>query len=333
MPQKNHNPKKKKRKLLNPFYTVLLVLIVICIVLCFTVAHYVNMINIVNTGTRNIISISEDLISEKNVRNILLIGTDSRDSSDRGRSDTIILLSVNEHTQNMTMVSLMRDMYVDIPNYGKGKINAAYSHGGAELLMDTVEENFGIRVDDYIAVNFSSFAGIVDAVGGVEITLSDAEAAEVNNILRNEVNELMGDPKDADFLEKGGTYRLSGKQALCYSRIRYVGDADFERTERQRTVLNQIVSEARTLNIFKLDSLLSDALPQMTTNISKNEMYGYAIKAPMYIFKYDIVQMRVPVDGSWSYADIDGESVISVDFNDNIISLAENLYEIQYDGN
>lgn len=331
--KKGKKKKPHKKRKLRLIYKILAVLIAVTILNGIMISRYVSMIDIKETGTRNLISVSENLISSQNVRNILLIGTDARTSAENGRSDTIILLSVNEYSHDITMISVMRDIYADIPNYGYDKINAAYSYGGAELLMDTFEENFGVKVDDYIQVNFSAFAGIVDAVGGVKITLSDEEAQELNNILRNEVNELMGDDRDSDFLEGGGTYRLNGKQALCYSRIRYVGDADFERTSRQRTVLNEIISEAKTINPIKLDRFLSEALPEISTNMDKLSITSYFIKAPVYLAGYDIKQMRLPVDGSWSYADIDGSSVISMDFNDNIISLAKELYGIEYNGN
>lgn len=328
----NRKSKAHRRRRIHPLIVFIWVIIILVFAFCCAVVHYVNMINIVPTNARNIISLSDDIIWEFDVKNILLIGTDGRNDSERGRSDTIILLSVNENKHIATMVSVMRDLYVNIPNHGFGRINTAYSQGGAELLMDTFEENFGIKVDEYITVNFNSFVGIVDAVGGIEITLSDEEANEVNNILKNEVNELMGFPVEADFLESGGTYRLNGRQALCYSRIRYVGDADFERTQRQRTVLNKIIDESKTMNPFRLDSLLSEALPQMTTNIEKLSLYEYAFKSPFYLISFDIEQMRIPVDGSWSYADIEGASVISVDFDENIISLAGQLYDIEYSG-
>ncbi len=321
---------RKKKKKVSIIYKLTAILSVVIIFICCMIVRYTGMINIEETSARNLISLSDSLISSYDVKNILIIGTDGRTSSDEGRSDTIILLSINEHSREITMTSVMRDIYAYIPNYGYDKINAAYSYGGAELVMDTFEENFGIKVDEYISLNFTAFAGIVDAVGGIEITLSDAEAQEVNNILKNEVNELMGDEKESDFLDGGGTYRLNGKQALCYSRIRYVGDADFERTMRQRNVLSEIISEAKTINPVKLDKFLSKALPQLTTNISKSSLYLYFIKSPMYMLTYDVKQMRIPVDGSWSYADIDGSSVISLDFNDNILVLAKELYKIEY---
>ncbi len=332
-PKKKKSKSKKKKKSKFRFkivlYIILIVIIGAILTIGMTLSKYIGMINREDTGTRNIVSLNPNLIYSGSVKNILIIGTDERENSEQGRSDTIILLSLDEYNQKMNMVSFMRDMYVDIPNHGKGKINSAYSYGGAGLLMDTIEENFGIKVDEYVSVNFNAFAGVVDAAGGIEIDVTDAEAQEINNILRNEVNELMGDEKESDFLNSGGLQRLNGKQALCYSRIRYVGDADFERTQRQRKVLSELISELKTINPFKFDSIMKETLPHITTNMSNVSLYGSAAKMVVYL-GYDINQIRIPVDKSWGYSTIDGLSVITVDFNENILMLAKELYGIEY---
>ena len=116
------------------------------------------------------------------------------------------------------------------PGYGGCKLNAAYSYGGPELLMDTIEDNFYIEIDDYVTVNFISFANIVDAVGGVEIEVNDSEADAINALLDSKEGvSMFGQPDENDYLNGGGTYKLNGKQALCYSRLRKVGNADFEK--------------------------------------------------------------------------------------------------------
>ena len=118
--------------------------------------------------------------------------------------------------------------------------------GGPELLMDTIEDNFYIEIDDYVTVNFISFANIVDAVGGVEIEVNDSEADAINALLDSKEGvSMFGQPDENDYLNGGGTYKLNGKQALCYSRLRKVGNADFERTERQRKVLSGILKMLR----------------------------------------------------------------------------------------
>ena len=284
----------------------------------------INKVNVVDDGER--LSSSHSLMSSSSVRNILLIGTDSR-GEDRGRSDSMILLSINSKTNKINMVSLMRDTYVQVPGYGGCKLNAAYSYGGPELLMDTIEENFYIEIDDYITVNFMSFANIVDAVGGVEIEVNDSEAEAINVLLDSKEGvSMFGQPDEDDYLNGGGTYKLNGKQALCYSRLRKVGNADFERTERQRKVLSGILKNAATLNPLKIGSVAGDALPSMTTNMSKGSMYLLSLRLPLFLVSYDIEQLRVPAEDTYWSSDIDGQSVLEIDYDANIDLIKKDLY-------
>lgn len=249
------------------------------------------------------------------VRNVLVIGTDARDpAQERGRSDSMILLSVNSRTRKIWLTSLMRDTYVEIPDYGYGKLNAAYSSGGAALLLDTIEQNYDISIDDYVIITFEACAAVIDAVGGVEVTLSDSEAEAVNDILISEINEIMGDAQDDDLLNGGGTMTLDGKQALSYSRVRYVGNADFERTERQRTVLTGVLKKVEQ-NPLRALSLFFSACPHLTTNLSAFSLYGYALRTPFQLALYGVEQQRIPTDDMFTGANIDGQSVLQVDFD------------------
>lgn len=285
----------------------------------------INKVKVVEEGER--IAPSHSVMSSSDVRNILLIGTDSR-GEDRGRSDSMILLSINSKTNKINMVSLMRDTYVQVPGYGGCKLNAAYSYGGPELLMDTIEENFYIDIDDYVTVNFMSFANIVDAVGGVEIEVNDSEANAINVLLDSKEGvSMFGQPDEDDYLNGGGTYKLNGKQALCYSRLRKVGNADFERTERQRKVLSGILKNAATLNPLKIGSVAGDALPSMTTNLSKGNMYLLSLRLPIFLLGYDIEQLRIPAEDTYWGSDIDGESVLEIDFDANIDMIKKDLYD------
>ncbi|MDE5885632.1 MAG: LCP family protein, partial [Oscillospiraceae bacterium] len=262
------------------------------------------------------------------VQNILLIGTDARDiTTERGRSDTILLLSMNSMTEKIYLTSFMRDAYVQIPGYGNNKLNAAYAYGGAELLMDTLEQNYQISIDDYFCVSFMGFAGIIDAFGGVEIDVSDAEAQAVNEILQSEVNALAGDDIMSDFLEKGGKFILNGKQALSYARIRYVGNADFERTSRQREVMTQIFQNMKSKAATAVPELISSALPHVGANMSTTELYFLSLKAPLVV-SYEIEQLQIPANGTYTPADIDGQSVLQVDFNANTQILKDTVYSL-----
>lgn len=271
-------------------------------------------------------SVTNGSLDESYVRSVLLIGTDARDiQTERGRSDTMLLFSLNSRTQTIYLTSFMRDAYVQIPGYGFNKLNAAYSYGGAELLMDTLEQNYQVSIDDYCVVSFMGFAGIIDAFGGVNVTLSDEEAQALNIILQSEVNELAGDDPFSDFLEKGGSYLLNGKQALSYARIRYVGNADFERTSRQREVMSQLLQNAKSKIVTAVPQLISSAMPHLGTNMSDMELYLLSLRVPTAV-RYQIQQLQIPADGTFTPADIDGQSVLQVDFNANTQILQDSVF-------
>ena len=261
------------------------------------------------------------------VSNVLLIGTDSRDlSQERGRSDSMILASINKKTRELTLTSFLRDSYVYIDDeYGYGKLNAAYSYGGAGLLMDTIESNYGVRIDDYILISFAACANVIDAVGGVKLDLTDEEADAVNEILISEVNELMGDDQNDDLLDCGGEQKLDGKQALSYSRIRYVGNADFERASRQRTVMTQVLKKA-AVNPVAMARIFVTALPELSTNLSVGKSYGYTLRAPFLLIGYQLKTQQIPADDTFYGDDVDGESVLRVDCDANRQVLKDTIY-------
>lgn len=268
------------------------------------------------TGARAITATAAE--PDAAVRNVLLIGTDNRED-ERGRADTVILLSFSKHNHTVTMTSLMRDSYVNIPNHGTDKLNAAYAYGGATLLMDTITSNFGIPVDDYICVNFRAFVHIADAVGGLKVEISDREAEAINVILESEVNGIMGDDPKDDFLPSGGTFLLNGKQALAYARIRYVGNADFERTERQRTVLDLMLGKLKHLSPAAVPKILMKAVPELKTNMTTGELYLLSLQTPVRLIGYDMQKLRLPADGTYSDQTApDGQMVLAVDFDANL---------------
>ncbi len=313
--QQNRNAPPKRRKG-HSFFGRLLRILLTAVVVLFLLYSAIAAVGIfsmnrVGAGER---SVTSGTLDESFVKNVLIIGTDTRDpDEERGRSDSMILVSMNSHTHEIYMTSFMRDAYVSIPGVGSGKLNAAFSYGGPELLMDTLEENYDISIDDYVMITFAACAGMIDAVGGVELEISDKEAEAVNEILISEVNEIMGDDREDDLLDSGGKLKLNGKQALSYSRIRYVGNADFERTERQRTVMAQVMQKVK-VNPLRLAAICVTALPKMTTNMSALSLYGYAVTAPLKLLTYSTQQQRIPEDGTFSSANVDGESVLQVDF-------------------
>ena len=300
--------------------------VIIIVFVLYSVVSLIGILRMHRETAENRANIS-DVMDAAYVSNVLLIGTDSRDlSQERGRSDSMILASINKKTRELTLTSFLRDSYVYIDDeYGYGKLNAAYSYGGAGLLMDTIESNYGVRIDDYILISFSACANVIDAVGGVKLDLTDEEADAVNEILISEVNELMGDDRNDDLLDCGGKQKLDGKQALSYSRIRYVGNADFERASRQRTVMTQVLKKA-AVNPVAMARIFVTALPELSTNLSVGKSYGYTLRAPFLLIGYQLKTQQIPADDTFYGDDVDGESVLRVDCDANRQVLKDTIY-------
>ncbi len=268
---------------------------------------------------------STPLMYDQDVYNVLLIGSDTRAKGGTGRSDSMILLSINKKTQKIVETSLLRDIYVGIPGVSEGdRLNAAYAYGGADLLMKTVEQNFKIKVDKYAAVDFFSFMDIIDHVGGVTINISDAEVKVANDAI-HEINRLKGLPANDGIYTKSGQQTVTGKQALGYARIRYVGNADWGRTDRQRTVLNQVFGKIKGMNVSQMNDLLNNLLPEVTTNIGKGELFSMILSVPTYS-KYQIDSWSVPQPGSYSSARIRGMDVLNIDFDKSVQQMKTRIY-------
>ena len=265
----------------------------------------------------------DDVETVSGVKNILLIGTDARSSDEDGRSDSMIVLSINSKKNRIVMTSILRDSYVEIPGHGSNRINAAYSYGQEDLLIQTIEQNFKIPIDAYVKVDFFSFIDIVDAVGGVEIDVSEEEMKWVNAYL-NETNELLGAEFGDGYLTSAGTQTLTGKQALSYARIRYIG-TDFQRTERQREIITAVMSKAKTMGPAAITKLMDSILPNVKTNMKHSELTLLAMKSVLYM-GYDMQQIHLPADGTWKNATISGMSVLQLDFDANIAAFKEAVY-------
>ncbi len=267
---------------------------------------------------------STDIKYDNDVFNILLIGCDSRQDENVGRSDSMILISINKKTRQIIMTSFLRDIYAHIPDVGNTRLNAAYAVGGEKLLMDTLEENFKIKVDKFISVNFFSFIKIIDDLGGVQISVTDDELPFLNNYVKD-INNLEGFGFDDDLLlTAGNNLTLTGKQALGYSRIRYIG-TDFQRTERQRTVLLNLINKLMQSDIFTINNILNEVLPNVSTNLTKGELYSIILSLAD-LRNYIIIQDRIPIDGSYSDVFIRGMEVLSIDFSANNEDLKNKIY-------
>ena len=251
-------------------------------------------------------------IEKDGVTNILLLGIDAR-ANLNGRADAIIILTINENQKKIYLTSIMRDVYVAIPGRSGDRINSAYAYGGAPLLIDTIEANFGVRIDYYARVDFLSFILGVDVV---DIEVSEEERHWINEYL-NEINGLYGREAYVDKLteDQVGMLHLNGPQALAYARIRYVG-SDYARTQRQRNVINAAVRSLKSQSLSGIIDALNQILPLITTNIPEDTLVDLAWSAPA-LFKYDIVEKRIPYGNTGKSVTIDKKQVISVDFDQN----------------
>lgn len=249
------------------------------------------------------------------VVNILFLGSDARSEVEGQRADTMILFSIDKKHKNLKLTSFLRDTYIYIPSKKyKTKLNAAYSYGGTQLTMDTLEYNFGVRIDYYIRINFKVFRQVVDLLGG--ITVDDVSAKEAK-YMREELS-LRG--------VKKGTNTFNGKKALWYCRMRYV-DNDFRRTQRQRKVISAIISKALRTNPFKLMGIVKEVLPNISTNIKQEELRSLAIGAVFQYLHYDMYQQQIPAEGTWKDARINGQAVLKTDIDENAKILKEFIYD------
>ncbi len=273
--------------------------------------------DIISDSSTYQIPISED------VYNILLIGTDNRSVGGVGRSDVMMLVSINQKTETIHLTSFLRDCYVSIPGYGKTRLNHSFAYGGPDKLMETLEQNFKVHVDRYVAVDFYSFMDVVDTLGGVWLYLSEEEVKVANKYIWS-MNKLLDVEWSEDYIWATGWLKLNGKQALAHARNRFVG-SDYERTARQRNIINQIINGCKVANASTLVDLAQVILPQITTDMTKSEILSYAANIGAYV-GYSIEQHQIPAEGTYSSATISGMSVISLDLDDNIEYLQQTIY-------
>lgn len=223
-----------------------------------------------------------------NIQNIALFGIDAEEG-ETGRSDSIMILTLDKTHNRMKLTSIMRDSYVNIPDHGMDKINHAYAFGGPELAIRTLNENFGLNITDFASVNFTSMPEIIDELGGVTIDITAEEVA---------TGSIPG-------ITTPGEQLLNGEQALAYSRIRYATGDDFKRTERQRTVMNELVTKLAQQPSSSYPTLFAELAPYIQTSLSNNEIISLATEYGS-LAKQGIRMARFPLDDDCSGQMIDG---------------------------
>jgi LCP family protein required for cell wall assembly len=232
----------------------------------------------------------------------VLFGLDARQEGEHARSDTIMVLLIDHANKKIKLASIMRDLYVKIPGFDKRKINSAYELGGPKLALATLNKTFQLSLTRYATVDFEGFEKIIDAVGGVEIDVKPEEVEHININMR-EVKNLLGGKLPE--VKKPGLQKLNGRQALAYARIRYVGNADYERVQRQQRVLEQVFEKLKRASVSTKLRVINMVLPYIETNIPKSELISLGSRN---YSAYTLERFRVPINGSFQegHAVIDG---------------------------
>lgn len=318
--------KKKRKKKHHPVRNTILVLLCITIAAVSCVGFYGY-----NTVNRLLSSFNTDeplkdneyiddseLYRDSEQTNILLVGVDARESDVSSRSDTMMLLTIDNKNGQIKLTSFLRDSYVQIAGKKKEKLNAAYFRGGIQGLVDTLELNFKVEIPYYMLVDFEIFTTVVDMLGGIEVEVTEKESAYSKKAPTDRGGYLP--------LEAGENIHLNGTEALWYSRMRYL-DSDFMRTQRQRKVITAIVGKAKLQKPQALLELAETIIPLIKTNITADEMKKLGIDAVLdKAYNYSIVQQQIPADETWSNKTISGVGACLVmDLDENAEILANFL--------
>lgn len=274
-------------------------------------SHLFNKIEKVEIDT-NDVGIKEEVqekLSEYNdsVINIALFGIDAQEG-EAGRSDSIIIATLDTTHKKLKLTSIMRDSYVTIADRGQDKINHAYAFGGAQLAIKTLNENFDLNIEDFVAVNFTTMPKIIDKLGGVTIDITSEEVSHIPGI------------------DSAGTYTLTGEQALAYSRIRYASGGDYVRTDRQRTVLNKVFEKILSTNVTQYPSLLSEILPMVKTSLDYSEILDLGNEV-LKMGVTNLEQERFPRDEYCEGKMISGIYYLTFDKENTVQQLHDYIFE------
>lgn len=276
----NERKKKKMNKGLKIFLIILLILFIIVAGLGVAGYTFVNG-KIGKMQKENIdttaVGINEETKQElKGYRNIALLGIDSRvdDYGLGNRSDCMMIASINQETNEIKLISVYRDTYVYVMENGTkrlDKITHAYSYGGAQNTLKSLNEAMDLNITEFVTVNFDAVIAAVDSLGGVYIDIDKSEIKYVNDYI-DATSESSG--VKSSHITHSGRQKLDGVQAVSYTRVRYTAGGDYKRTERMRTVVEAMLSKAKTLNVGQLNSFADTILPKIRTNISTSEIWG-----------------------------------------------------------
>ena len=253
-------------------------------------------------------------VLEGDMINIMLIGQDRRPGEERARSDSMILVTINQEKNTIQLTSFMRDLYVQIPGYMDNRLNAAYRYGGTDLMNDTFKVNFGLEIDGDVMVDFDEFTEIIEILGGVTLKISGAEAKYMNNASDNHFKE--------------GTNYFNAEDALTFTRMRYAAGGDYGRTDRQRRVIMAIAESFRDADLVTIFNVIDQVLPHIVTNLTDAQIIEYATKGLTILGNGGSMEtLRIPQDDAHYNANIRGMAVLVP----NLEACREDLREFIYE--
>ena len=277
------------------------------------------------------VAITNALDTLDGVRNILLLGLDSRGSATSvkdgrngslPRSDTMMLLSVDIENKTIKLVSFLRDLYVEIPGNKNNRLNAAYVFGGYELLAKTLERNFGVKPDAYVAVNLAGLVEVIDQLGGLYVDVPANKVDRVNAVIYWYNDQVLGKKDNrSDFRTHGGYQLLNGKQAEAWARYRY-SESDFQRTERQRKLIELVFDKITEMSVTELATFAMKNMNLVRTNMTLNELVTLA-PAVLAMKGAEIQQLTIPRSNAYTSQRISGMAVLVPDRNKNIKAIRE----------
>ena len=270
------------------------------------------------------LNISDEVEHETGYVNVALFGLDSRenDLGEGNRSDTIMIASLNRETKEVKLVSVFRDTLLELQDGSYNKANAAYSFGGPEEAVSMLNRNLDMNIEKYVTVNFNALVDVIDALGGLDVSMTAEEVGHMNNYCV-ETSKVTGKDYERIEPEEAGTYHLNGVQAVSYSRIRYTAGGDFLRSARQRTILMMIADKAQTMGLSELNKIADDVFPQISTNFTLAEMLGYLKD----ITEYKIGEtIGFPEDNTTDTLNEVGSVVIPVSLSQSVQELHQFLF-------
>lgn len=287
-------------------FPIIFILCIFLIVFTFVINKYLGKINKVVIDKNNL-TIKEDILKKEDtivqnndIKNIALFGIDETEGT-VGRSDCIMILTIDNKHNKLKLSSVIRDSYVTIPTKEKkDKINHAYAFGGPQLALQTLNENFNLNLDQFVTVNFSSLPKIIDNIGGITLDITNDELKYINHYINN-LNDINN--TNSSNINTSGSQNVDGTQALAYCRIRYTDGGDFERSQRHRTVLNELIKKFEIIPTTQYPSFLDELLPLVHTNLETSEILSLAVNLNS-LKNQTLLQDRFPRD-----EDGDGELI------------------------